>query len=274
MDSREAIPKNLIVDTLVAQNYTDYLSTDNVVSPPAGSSRFHALSTGGFTRFIQENESTTDLTLGRDTVLIVFNNTGATLPKISAVYISDAVGNIPSVTLAKASDLNKKPVIGVVLDDIPDGSFGEIMNFGIIDNVNAGAFSVGDVLYLDPSVAGGLTTTRPGYPYYTQRIGSVISNDLSIGSYFISIGPYIGEQESGTHATIWTGSEIDINTATYAASVFSGLGTPTNGTIKYCSDCKTTTPATCTANLPASCVCASGGVGAFAKRVNGSWYCN
>ena len=41
-----------------------------------------------------------------------------------------------------------------------------------------------------------------------------------------------------------------------------GLGSPSNGTITYCSDC-TSTP-----------TCAGGGTGAFAARLNGAWTCN
>jgi hypothetical protein len=61
---------------------------------------------------------------------------------------------------------------------------------------------------------------------------------------------------------------------TISATLFAALGTPANGTIAYCSDCTTSTPATCTANLLSSCTCAGSGTGAFAKRLNGAWYCN
>jgi hypothetical protein len=43
---------------------------------------------------------------------------------------------------------------------------------------------------------------------------------------------------------------------------FANLGTPSNGAFAYCSDCTIANP------------CASGGTGAFAKRLNGSWVCN
>lgn len=43
---------------------------------------------------------------------------------------------------------------------------------------------------------------------------------------------------------------------------FASLGTPANGTAIYCSDCTKATP------------CASGGSGAFAKRINGAWDCD
>lgn len=40
------------------------------------------------------------------------------------------------------------------------------------------------------------------------------------------------------------------------------LGTPSNGTVVYCSDCTIANP------------CAGGGTGALAKRLNGVWVCN
>lgn len=47
-----------------------------------------------------------------------------------------------------------------------------------------------------------------------------------------------------------------------SASTFAGLGTPVNGTFKYCSDCTIANP------------CAAAGTGALAKRLNGAWVCN
>lgn len=43
---------------------------------------------------------------------------------------------------------------------------------------------------------------------------------------------------------------------------FAALGTPSNGTMTYCSDCTIANP------------CAGGGTGAIAKRLNGAWVCN
>jgi hypothetical protein len=45
-------------------------------------------------------------------------------------------------------------------------------------------------------------------------------------------------------------------------TTFANLGTPPNGTVTYCSDCVIANP------------CRSGGSGAIAKRLNGSWVCN
>lgn len=47
-----------------------------------------------------------------------------------------------------------------------------------------------------------------------------------------------------------------------AAVLFANLGAPANGTFCYCSDCTIASP------------CASGGTGAWAKRLNATWVCN
>lgn len=44
--------------------------------------------------------------------------------------------------------------------------------------------------------------------------------------------------------------------------LFAALGTPSNGTLKYCSNCNIVNP------------CTAGGTGAIAKRLNGQWVCN
>ncbi len=58
------------------------------------------------------------------------------------------------------------------------------------------------------------------------------------------------------------------------SSLFSQLGDQNNGSFTYCSDCKVLAPSSCSAANTAACVCAGGGTGAFAKRLNGSWLCN
>lgn len=59
---------------------------------------------------------------------------------------------------------------------------------------------------------------------------------------------------------------------TLGATAFASLPASTNGTILYCNDCQETTPSTCP-TTQASCVCATGGTGAIARRINGVWYC-
>lgn len=70
----------------------------------------------------------------------------------------------------------------------------------------------------------------------------------------------------------WTLTRAAANEVTFPSLVFANLGTPANGTFAFCSDCTETTPASCPVTQ-ASCICAGSGSGAFARRVNGAWYC-
>ena len=56
-----------------------------------------------------------------------------------------------------------------------------------------------------------------------------------------------------------TAKTLTLGSSTYAS--FSGTS-PSDGTLIYCSDCKVLS------------ACASGGTGAFAKRIGGTWVCN
>lgn len=57
-------------------------------------------------------------------------------------------------------------------------------------------------------------------------------------------------------------ASTDTNLMRFNDKTFAQLGTPANGTLVYCSDCTFANP------------CASGGTGAFAKRLNGIWRCD
>jgi hypothetical protein len=63
--------------------------------------------------------------------------------------------------------------------------------------------------------------------------------------------------------SIWQGSGSTAPIQAWSPpSIFSALGTPANGIMKYCSDCTIANP------------CAGSGTGALAKRLNGVWVCN
>ncbi|MGH7184493.1 MAG: hypothetical protein ACREJN_21315 [Nitrospiraceae bacterium] len=68
--------------------------------------------------------------------------------------------------------------------------------------------------------------------------------------------------DSTAITTINVSGAISAGYVTLTGVLFSALGTPANGTMKYCSDC-----------VVAS-TCAGSGDGAIAKRLNGAWTCN
>lgn len=180
----------------------------NPPAPPAGRVRFHASTNQGFTRFEQDNEAATNVILGRDSVFIVRNTSGAPIAARSPVYVTSSTGNVPNVALAKADAIATLPAIGITLDTIADSAFGQVMKLGIISNINTALFSSGDVLWVSKDTAGALVNIRPVSPNLAQIIGSVLVSGVGNGSILVNTTPFIGGEESGTTATPWRAAGV------------------------------------------------------------------
>lgn len=128
----------------------------------------------------------------------------------------------------------------------------------------------------------------------TPRQAFAITRDYSLGAGAAGIGSALGFYAKGASAVVnavmisgvltkvTAGSEVgDIvfspmsggnitdrftikgdGSLVLSGITFANLGTPENGRMAYCSDCKIANP------------CAGGGTGALAKRLNGVWVCN
>jgi hypothetical protein len=94
---------------------------------------------------------------------------------------------------------------------------------------------------------------------YSLTWGSVVFDSPDIGLRRASAG--VLRVTDGTKNAAGYG-QVEAKGVTLNATAFASLGTPSNGTILYCSDCTVANP------------CASGGTGALAKRLNGVWVCN
>lgn len=169
-------------------------------SPVAGKARFHAFTKQGFTRFEQDNEAATNVTLGRDNVYIAKNTSGGPITRGQPVYKTGSTGATPTVGLAKADSLSTMPSDGMALDDIASNAFGQIIRLGLIENIDTSAFVTASRVYVSTSVAGGLTATRPVSPNYAQRMATVDNSDVGNGVYGVITAPFLGGEESGTTA--------------------------------------------------------------------------
>jgi hypothetical protein len=79
-------------------------------------------------------------------------------------------------------------------------------------------------------------------------------------------------QTSIVPASAVNGAGVSTQAITLPTVVFAALPTSADGTLIYCSDCASATPATCPATQ-ASCICAASGTGAVARRIASTWYC-
>ena len=98
------------------------------------------------------------------------NNTGSTITKGSAVYVS---GHTTETQVADADNTSaaSMPAFGIVADDIANGATGTIVIGGEVSGINTSAFSVGDELFV--GTAGALTATKPTGTALIQKIAKV-----------------------------------------------------------------------------------------------------
>lgn len=190
-------------------SYTDFTAISNPSAPSAGVVRLHALTTQGFSRLEQDNEATTNITLGRDNVFIAKNTSGGSIAAGLAVYVTGSTGNVPTIAKAKADSLTTLPAVGVTLDSINNNAFGQVMILGVLSSVDTSAFSSGNCIFVSAATAGALTNTRPVAPNYQQRMGSVLVSGVGNGSLYITTAPFIGGEATNTDAAVFSPSVSD-----------------------------------------------------------------
>jgi hypothetical protein len=118
----------------------------------------------------------------------VNNRTGSTLAKGTAVYLSGSQGN--RITVAKAlgvSDAFSANTFGIVSESILNNQSGYIITEGLITNINTSALVEDSAVYLSPTVAGGLTSTKPQAPQHTVYIGVCVKSNAGSGELFVKI---------------------------------------------------------------------------------------
>ena len=118
----------------------------------------------------------------------VNNRTGATLTKGTAVYLSGSQGN--RITVDKAlgvTDAFSANTFGIVAESIANNQSGYVITEGLITNINTSSLVEDSAVYLSPTVAGGLTSTKPQAPQHNVYIGVCVKSNPGSGELFVSI---------------------------------------------------------------------------------------
>lgn len=158
--------------------------------------------TKGITYWDEDNHTlTTDvdngvrLQHGQEMHLPCTNDTGVSIANGSAVYISGAGGDHPTIALAQANGTaTSDSLIGLTTQVIADGAVGYVTIIGAVRDIDTSALSLGPV-YLSPSVAGGVTTTRPSYPDRIIRVGFCTNVHATQGKIVVYTEDYADAQD-------------------------------------------------------------------------------
>ncbi len=141
------------------------------------------------------------LQVGQEQVVRAVNKTGTNLleseykaARIRRVDEGGSQGQRLAIVLAQAdNDANSVDTLGLVTENIDVNQEGFITNSGLVRGINTtGALQGetwvdGDVLYLSPTTAGGITTTKPQAPQHTVIIGYVVYAHSNNGTIFVKV---------------------------------------------------------------------------------------
>jgi len=139
----------------------------------------------------------------RDSMILVYNDSGDTILSNRVVYASGNYNNFPTIALAKSNSSTTMPAIGVTIEDIANGAYGRVMQVGLLENIDTSSLSVGDILYVHDTVAGLVRITPPSHPNLTQEIGTVLVDDASVGAIQVIARGLTGD-EYGTAQNSFT----------------------------------------------------------------------
>ena len=126
--------------------------------------------------------------IGLETYARVANFTGVTIPNGTVVGFTGAVPDSAlsiSPYLANGAT-NTLYVVGVMTHDLPDtGEKGYCTVWGFVRDVDTSAFTLGNILYASPTVAGGLTNVKPTAPNNVVPIAAVLQVGVTDGVIFV-----------------------------------------------------------------------------------------
>jgi len=137
-----------------------------------------------------------EVPLNQKSIIYVKNQTGSTITKGMSVMATGAAGD--RITIAPAvsnGSVDAMFMLGVAAENIVDDSFGFVVTNGYVRKINTSAYSVGTILYFDPTTPGGLTTTEPDAPNIDLPIAIVTKQNSSSGILYVRMknGEYLRE---------------------------------------------------------------------------------
>ena len=161
------------------------------------------------------------LQIGQENIVRVVNKTTPLIDLLEANYqavvVTGATGQRLSVKLAKAdSDANSAGTLGLVTENIAKNQEGFITTVGLVREINTTGslqgeiWNDGDILYLSPTVFGGITNVKPIAPNHLVVIGYVIYAHAIHGKIYVKIdnGYELDELHDVTYPTTPANNQI------------------------------------------------------------------
>jgi hypothetical protein len=126
------------------------------------------------------------LQIGQELNKLFRNSTNDPILNGSVVYVTGSTGVFPTIALAQAnSEMASSIIIGVTTQNIGKNIQGFVTTYGLVRDLDTSSLDEGKAVWLSPTVAGGMTTTKPSAPNHLVLVGYCIRSHPNLGSIYV-----------------------------------------------------------------------------------------
>jgi hypothetical protein len=184
---------------------------------------FDSATAGGVLSW-NSTEQTLDITLNSQVTLqtgqktVFYAKASSTIANGDVVMFAGAEGDHLLIAKADAQSVGFKPeyIIGIATQSFNTNDFGFVTAFGKVRDLNTNAYAEGTLLYLNTSVAGGLTSTAPTSGDHVIQMAAVVRQHATQGTLFVR--PlhkiHLDELEGVTLSSLQNGQGLTWNSST------------------------------------------------------------
>ncbi len=139
------------------------------------------------------NQGDVSLQLGQEQYYLIKNQSGATIENgrvVKAAGTVGASGRILGEYMIADGSVSTEFTLGIATENILNGEDGYVTEFGLVRGIDTTGslygetWNDGDILYVSPTIEGGLTNVEPQAPNYHIEMAIVILADAN-GSIFV-----------------------------------------------------------------------------------------
>ena len=128
------------------------------------------------------------LQIGQELVQLVKDADNAGITNGAAYYLVGSDGSNVTVRKALASgEATSSKTFGIATEASSGGAKAFLTTFGMVRDIDTSALTEGAIVWLSPTVAGGLTTTKPSAPNHAVMLGLCVRSHAVNGMVFVSV---------------------------------------------------------------------------------------
>lgn len=126
--------------------------------------------------------------IGQELPILVKHADNSGLSEGSVVYVVGSDGSNKTVRYAKAdAESTSSNTFGIMTESTTGGNKAFCTTFGMVRNINTSALTEGAAVYLSPTIAGGMTSTKPSAPNHMVLVGFCVRSHATVGSIFVKV---------------------------------------------------------------------------------------